>query len=93
MHAGDIVITADIPLAAGVVKNLGVAIGPRGERFDEHNVQGRLASRNLMEHLRSSGMQTSGPSSFNQKDLQNFANQLDRTVTRCLKNKRLSGND
>ena len=74
----DIVITADIPLAAQVVSNSGIAIGPRGELFDEGNVQAKLASRNLMDHLRSSGLETEGPKPINKKDVQAFANQLDR---------------
>lgn len=88
MHAGDIVITGDIPLAAKVVEKKGVAIGTRGELFDDSNVHARLASRNLMEHLRSSGVETSGPKPQNPKDIQAFANQLDRILTRLLKKRR-----
>ena len=82
MKAGDLVITADIPLAAQVVAQGGLAIGLRGELFDENQVQARLASRNLMDHLRNSGMETSGPKPINGKDIQAFANQLDRILTR-----------
>lgn len=85
MLPGDIVITGDIPLAARVVEKGGLAIGTRGELFDHDSVQSRLASRNLMEHLRSAGVETSGPKPQNQKNIQAFANQLDRTVTRLLK--------
>ena len=82
MQASDIVITSDIPLAARVVEKSGIAIGTRGEVFDDASVHGRLASRNIMEHLRSAGMDTRGPSPLSQKDVQNFANALDRTLTR-----------
>lgn len=82
MRPGDLVITADIPLAAQVVANSGTAIGPRGELFDHNNVQAKLASRNLMDHLRSSGMETGGPKPINKKDVQSFANQLDRAIAK-----------
>jgi uncharacterized protein YaiI (UPF0178 family) len=85
MHHGDVVVTADIPLASAVVKKGGIAIGPRGERFDDSSVHGRLASRNLMDQLRGAGMETSGPKPLSQKDVQAFANELDRTLTRCLR--------
>ncbi len=85
MTAGDIVITGDIPLAARVVDKGGIAIGTRGELYDDASVHGRLATRNLMEQFRAAGMETSGPKPQNQKDLQAFANQLDRTLTRSLK--------
>ncbi|MFK7767802.1 MAG: YaiI/YqxD family protein [Mariniblastus sp.] len=85
MRAGDLVITGDIPLAARAVEKGGVAIGTRGELFDDDNVHSRLASRNLMEHLRSSGMETSGPKPQSQKDVQTFSNQLDRMLTKLRK--------
>ncbi len=85
MSPGDLVLTADIPLAAAVVKKGGIAIGSRGELFDENSVHGRLASRNLLDQLRSSGVQTGGPKPLSQKDIQTFANALDRTLTRLLK--------
>ncbi len=85
LRPGDVVITGDIPLASRVVEQGGIAIGVRGELYDDKSVHGRLASRNLMEQLRSSGMETAGPKPFDQKDAQSFANQLDRTLTRLLK--------
>ena len=88
LRSGDVVITGDIPLASRVVEQGGIAIGVRGELYDDKSVHGRLASRNLMEQLRSSGMETAGPKPFDQKDAQAFANQLDRTLTRQLKNSR-----
>ena len=87
LHPGDIVVTGDIPLAARVVEESGLAIGIRGELFDDDSVQARLATRNLMEQFRSAGMETSGPKPLNQKDVQAFANQLDRTLTRILKSR------
>ncbi len=85
MQAGDVVITGDIPLAAQVVEKSGVAIGTRGEVYDVGSVQERLASRNVMEHLRSAGIETSGPRPLSPKDVQNFSNSLDRTLTRLLR--------
>ena len=85
MEAGDVVITGDIPLASRVVENGGIAIGTRGELFDDASVHGRLATRNLMEQFRSAGVDTSGPKPQNQKDIQTFANQLDRTLTKVLR--------
>lgn len=83
----DVVITGDIPLAARAVDKGAVAIGVRGELYDDAQVQGRLASRNLMEQLRSAGMETAGPKPLNPKDVQAFANQLDRILTRRLRAK------
>ena len=85
MSAYDIVITQDIPLAARVVEKLGVAIGPRGEQFDDNSVHSRLASRNLMEKFRSAGHETRGPKPLSKKDTQAFANALDRSITLCRK--------
>ncbi len=85
MSGGDVVITGDIPLASRVVAKGGIAIGTRGELFDDATVHGRLATRNLMEQFRSAGIDTSGPKPQNPKDLQSFANQLDRTLTKALK--------
>lgn len=87
VQENDLVITGDIPLAARVVDKGAIAIGTRGELFDADSVQGRLATRNLMEQFRSSGMETSGPKPINSKDTQAFANQLDRIVTRIIKTK------
>ena len=78
---GDLVITADIPLAAEVVANGGQALNPRGALYTEANVGERLADRNLFDELRGGGEITGGPSNFNAKDRQAFANQLDRWLT------------
>lgn len=85
MLAGDIVITQDIPLAARVIEKDGIAIGVRGQLYDDNSIQSRLGTRNLMEQLRAAGMETSGPKPLNQKDIQAFANALDRTITKALK--------
>lgn len=82
---GDLVVTADIPLAAEIVGKGVLALNPRGELYTEDNVQERLAMRNLMDQLRSAGVHTDGPSSFSASDRQAFANQLDRLLTRHLK--------
>jgi uncharacterized protein YaiI (UPF0178 family) len=82
MQPGDLVITGDIPLAAAVVEKGGHALGPRGEEFTEDNVQERLAMRNLMDQLRSTGMDTGGPAALGKSDRQAFANGLDRLLTR-----------
>jgi uncharacterized protein YaiI (UPF0178 family) len=85
MQPGDIVITSDIPLAARVVDKQGIAIGTRGELFDDASVHSRLASRNLMEQFRAAGEQTKGPRPFDNRDLQTFANTLDRVIVKQLK--------
>ncbi len=82
MRHGDLVITADIPLAADVVRKGGHALDPRGELYTEENIGDRLAMRNLMDELRCSGMKTGGPSSLSKSDRQAFANQLDRVLTK-----------
>jgi uncharacterized protein YaiI (UPF0178 family) len=77
---GDLVITADIPLAAEVIAKGCLALNPRGELYTEENIRQRLNMRDFMDTLRSSGVDTGGPSSFSQKDRQAFANQLDRLM-------------
>ena len=82
MQPGDLVITADLPLAAEVVTRGGHALDPRGELYSEDNVRERLAMRNLMQELRSAGEPLSGPAPFGQRDRQLFANQLDQFLMR-----------
>lgn len=82
MEMGDLVITADIPLAAQVVEKGGYALNPRGELYTIANIKERLAMRNLMEELRGNGVEISGPSTFNQSDRQAFAAALDRLITK-----------
>ncbi len=78
MQAGDLVITADIPLAADVIAKKGAALSPRGEVFTEDNIRERLSMRDFMESLRSSGVQTGGPNLYGQSERQAFGNALDR---------------
>jgi len=82
VQPGDLVVTADIPLAAVVIERGATALDPRGELYSEDNVRERLAMRNLMQDLRSTGTVISGPAPFSQSDRQLFANQLDRFLTR-----------
>ena len=79
---GDLVITADIPLASRVIEKGAYAINPRGELYTKTNINHKLAMRDLMDELRKNGEITGGPASFNQKNIQEFANQLDRFLTR-----------
>ena len=81
VQPGDLVITADIPLAAQVVAKGGQALNPRGELYTEANVGERLAVRNLLDELRGGGQITGGPANFSAQDRQAFANQLDRWLT------------
>jgi hypothetical protein len=81
-HPGDLVITADIPLADRVIAKGAFALNPRGERYTEENIKDRLALRGLMTELRDCGMVTGGPAEFTKKDRQAFANQLDSILSR-----------
>ncbi len=81
---GDLVITADIPLAAEVVEKGGYALNPRGELYTSDNIRYHLSVRNFMDELRGSGVNSGGPATLNQNDRQTFANQLDRFLTRHL---------
>ena len=82
LAAGDLVITSDIPLAADVIEKGGVALSPRGEMYTAENIKERLNMRDFMESLRSSGVDTGGPSAMSQGDRKAFANCLDRLLTR-----------
>lgn len=86
--AEDLVITADIPLAARVVANGGVALDPRGELYTEENVGERLSMRDMMMELRSGGLVLGGPNQFSLTDRQRFASSLDRLLTQMLRGKR-----
>jgi len=79
---GDLAITADIPLAAGLIEKGGFALNPRGEMYTSENIRSALSMRNFMDDLRGNGVITGGPAAFSQTDRQNFANQLDRFLTR-----------
>lgn len=82
LNAGDLVVTADIPLAAEAIEKGALALNPRGELYTTDSIQARLTMRNFMETMRSSGEQISGPASFHQRDRQAFANQLDQWLLR-----------
>ncbi|MCC5878902.1 MAG: YaiI/YqxD family protein [Idiomarina sp.] len=74
---GDLVITADIPLAAEVIEKGALVVTPRGEQFTLENVRQRLNMRDFMDTMRASGEHTGGPPPLNQRDRQQFANALD----------------
>ena len=75
---GDLVITADIPLAADVLNKEAIALNPRGERYTPATIRERLTMRDFMDTLRASGVQTGGPDSLSQRDRQQFANELEK---------------
>jgi uncharacterized protein YaiI (UPF0178 family) len=79
--SGDIVVTADIPLAAEIVGRGAHALDPRGVAYTADNIPERLAVRNLMAELRASGVPTAGPASWSAADTRAFANQLDRLLS------------
>ena len=82
VQPGDLVVTADIPLAAEVIARGAQALDPRGELYSEDNVRERLAIRNLMQDLRSQGALIGGPAPLGPSDRQRFANHLDRLLVR-----------
>ncbi len=79
---GDLIVTADIPLAAAVVAKGAVALNPRGELYTEENVRERLGVRDMLDELRGSGVRTGGPPALGPQDRAAFANQLDRWLAR-----------
>lgn len=83
VEAGDLVITADIPLASDVLAKGALVITPRGERYTENNIRQRLQMRDFMETMRASGEHTGGPSPLSQSDRKTFADQFDRILTRA----------
>jgi len=78
---GDLVITADIPLAAEVIEKGAAALNPRGERYSPATIRERLTMRDFMDTLRSSGVQSGGPAAMSPRDRQQFANELDSWLT------------
>jgi len=82
LQPGDLVITADIPLAALVIEKGGHALNPRGEFYTKENIGERLTMRNFMDDLRNTGVNTGGPAVLSLTDRQAFANQLDRFLTK-----------
>ncbi|MGP0593885.1 YaiI/YqxD family protein [Nitrospira sp. T9] len=85
LKAGDLVITADIPLAAEVIAKGGHALDPRGEMHSSDTIQARLMMRDFMETLRASGVETGGPSALSQRNRQLFATHLDYYLTTLVK--------
>ena len=85
VQQGDLVVTADIPLADRVVENGAYALDPRGYIYTEENIKDRLATRNLMNELRNGGVIEGGPPGFSRKDRQAFANQLSRFLAKHCK--------
>jgi len=83
--AGDLVITADIPLAAEVIANGVEALNPRGERYSPDTIRGVLTMRDFMDTMRASGNVGGGPPALTQADRNAFASQLDRWLTRRAK--------
>jgi len=84
LAAGDLVITADIPLASLVIERGAHALNPRGELYTTANIREILTMRNFMEELRGAGVETGGPAAFSLSDRQTFANQLDRFLAKHL---------
>jgi uncharacterized protein len=82
---GDLVITADIPLAAGAIDKGAHALNPRGELYTKDNIRERLSMRNFMDELRGSGVVTGGPAALGPRDRQAFANSLDTLLRKLLK--------
>ncbi|MBT5868062.1 MAG: DUF188 domain-containing protein, partial [Nitrospinaceae bacterium] len=76
----DLIITADIPLAARVVEKGALALDPRGKVYDKNNIGQILSMRNFMDELRGSGVETGGPAGFGQKERFKFANELDKFI-------------
>jgi len=80
--AGDLVITADIPLADAVIQMQGIALNPRGELYTNENIKQRLSMRNFSMDLRSSGVNTGGPPTISKNEIRNFANELDKLCSK-----------
>ncbi len=85
LHAGDLVVTADIPLASEVIDKGADALNPRGEMYTTESIRSRLNMRDFMDTLRASGINTGGPSSLGNAERKAFADQLDRWLTRHFK--------
>src|SRR4029078_12620173 len=81
--AGDVAVTADVPLAAKLVARGVAVLDPRGTEYTEENVGDRLSMRDLMDHLRTAGLVTGGPRAFDARVKQAFASALDRVLTRA----------
>lgn len=80
LEANDLVITADIPLADAAIDKGAIALNPRGELYSKANIKERLSLRNFSTDLRSSGVRTGGPATISKREIQNFANALDKFI-------------
>lgn len=87
MAPGDLVVTADIPLAGEVIEKGGQALNPRGELYTRDNIRERLGMRDFMETLRASGVDTGGPAALGPRDRQAFGNALDRWLAQQAKDR------
>ncbi|MEO1982277.1 MAG: YaiI/YqxD family protein [Fuerstiella sp.] len=85
LEDGDLVVTADIPLAADAIEKGAFVIDPRGDLLDKNNIGSRLSTRNFLADFRAAGVQMPGPPPYTAKDKQNFANQLDKLLTKMLR--------
>lgn len=85
ISTGDLVITADIPLASEVLNKGALVLSPRGERYTADNISQSLSIRDMMEELRSAGVDTGGPPAFSQADRRVFANALDQLLQKALR--------
>ncbi len=86
LGVGDLVVTADIPLAAEVVEKGGYALNPRGTFYSSENIKEHLSSRDFLDTLRSSGVETGGPTALGKHHRQSFANHLDKFLSKFTKN-------
>jgi uncharacterized protein YaiI (UPF0178 family) len=80
VEPGDLIITADIPLAAAAIDKGGIVLNPRGELYSPSNIKERLSIRNFSTDLRSSGVRTGGPATLSKREIQFFANELDKVL-------------
>ena len=83
VKVGDLVITADIPLASEVIDKQAIALNPRGELYTVQNIKQRLNIRDFMDTMRASGVQSGGQAKYGDKEKQQFANQLDQYLARA----------
>lgn len=83
VDVNDLVITADIPLAAQIVAKQAIALNPRGELYTENNMKQRLGIRDMMESIRGSGVNIGGPATLGIKEKTAFANALDKILAKA----------
>jgi len=85
VQSGDLVITSDVPLADRVIGKGAFVLGPKGDFFSSANIKNRLATRNLLDQLRTEGLVQGGPAPFSEKDAQKFANELNNFLVKRLR--------